>query len=175
MERVIDNEQVQQALPPEMLEQAKLVLGNGITALYSAKFREKAMQMIQKSPTPAAGIARVAATIGGRIFHAAKEKGDAISPEVLAVAGLDLVQEVAEFAEKFADVEVSEEVIEDAFYVASDNLREMLGDDAPDFEMDDPGPEAGDRAKQRAMQAMTGGMAQQQAPAPSGGLGRAPQ
>ncbi len=170
MKRTIDNPQVQQALPPEMMEQAKLALGNGIKALYSPKFREKAAKMIEQSPSPEAGIGRVAATIGGRIFYAAQEKGNGISPEVLAVAGMDLVQEVAEFAQNHTGTEVSDETIETAFYVASDNLKAMLGDKAPMAEMDESmaNPEAAQQAQSRAMQAMTPAQKQR-----SAGLGRA--
>jgi|GEM_PF-6086951 len=176
MERVVDNPQVQEALPPEMLEQAKLALGNGIKALYSPKFRDKAVGLIEKSQSPEAGVGKIVALIGGRIFYAAQEKGDALSPEAMAVAGMDLIQEAAQFAESFAGVTFDQEMIETAFYVASDSLRAALGDKAPMMEMDEAmsNPEAAQKAQQRSMQAMTPNE-KQMAPAQGGGLGRAPQ
>lgn len=131
--RLMDDPRVAEMLPPEQMEQYRKALGMGMVFLYDDKFMDNAVKMLKAAPTPAAGVGNVVATIGSQIYMRAMQAGDQIGANVLALAGMDLVQEVSEFAGKFADAELSQEEIEDAFLIASDGLRAALGSNAPDL------------------------------------------
>lgn len=132
--RLMDDPRVAEMLPPEQMEQYQKAFGMGMTMLYDQKFIPNAVKMLQSAPSPAAGIGNVAATLGSQIYMRAAQAGDQIAANVLPLAGMDLVREVAEFGEKFADMgEVGDNVVEDAFLIASDGLRSALGQNAPDL------------------------------------------
>lgn len=118
-------------LPPEMQEAAMKAYGLSMKAMYSGQFPEKALAMIGQAPTPEAGIGMVAGAIGARVYQAAQEAGEDLSGDVLLVSGYDLVDEVADFAAKYAGIEKTPELLERAFYVASDSLRATLGGQGP--------------------------------------------
>lgn len=133
-------------------------------AIYRPEFIPKEIQTIQKMG-PEAGIAQIASTIGAKIITQAAKEGDEIPPGVVLHAGAEIVKELVMFAEKFAGVEVSEQVLEDAFLAASENLKELLdregfqfsGEQEPDAEMAVTemagGPENLAALRQRAAQA----------------------
>lgn len=131
--RLIDDPRAQEMLDERELEQYRRAIGIGMLMLYDEKFIPKARKMIEVAPSVAAGIGDVVAMLGAHIYRKALEAGDQISANVLALAGMDLVREVAEFAEKFAGKEVSQQDIEEAFFMASDGFRAALGRQAPDL------------------------------------------
>lgn len=131
--RLMDDPRVAEMLPPEQMEQYQKAVGMGMVMLYDGKFMQNAKKMIEAAPSPAAGIGNVVATIGSQIYMRAMQAGDQIAPNVLPLAGMDLTREVAEFAEKFMDIQTSDEDVENAFLIASDGLRAALGQNAPDL------------------------------------------
>lgn len=130
----MDDPRVAEMLPPEQMEQYQKAFGMGMTMLYDQKFIPNAVKMLKTAPSPSAGIGNIVATVGSQIYMRASQAGEQIGANVLPLVGMDLVREVAEFAEKFADMgEIADDVIEDAFLVASDGLRAALGQNAPDL------------------------------------------
>ena len=115
---------------PEMKAAYNQVYGATLTMLYSEQFMPQAEEAIKKAPTPEAGVAQITAAIGARVFMAAKEKGDQIPNEVMLLGGWRVIQEVADFARNDAGVDITDEQIEAAFYMASEELRGMLGPNA---------------------------------------------
>lgn len=114
---------------PELKAVYNQVYGATLSMLYSEKFMPKAEQAIQNAPTPEAGVSQIAAAIGAKVYKTAMQKGDDIPDEVMLLGGWRVVQEVADFARTDAGVEINDEQIETAFYMASEELRGMLGED----------------------------------------------
>ena len=104
------------------------VWGATLKMLYSEQFMPKAEEIVKNAPTPEAGVAQVATVIGARIYMGAQKAGEEIPDEVMLLGGWQVMQEIADFARTDVGVEMSDEQVEAAFYLASDELRGMLGE-----------------------------------------------
>ena len=113
---------------PQMQAAYNKVYGSTLKLLYSEPFMQKAEEMVKRAKTPEAGVAQIAATIAARIYMGAKKAGDEIPDEVMLLAGWQVMQEIADFARTDVGVEMSDEQVETAFYLASDELKGMLGE-----------------------------------------------
>lgn len=118
-------------MPPEVQEDFKKALGMSMMAFYNEKFLPKAVKMVKAAPTPAAGIGRVAATIGARIVQSARQSGQDVAGEAMLLAGFDLVREIADYLEEKEQIPASQELIEDAFLAAADNFKAAMKGDLP--------------------------------------------
>lgn len=112
---------------PKLREPYNKVWGSTMKMLYSEKFMPKAEEIVKNAPTPEAGIAQIAAVIGARIYKAAQQAGEDIPDEVMLLGGWQVVKEIADFARTDVGLEVSDDQVESALYLASDELRTMLG------------------------------------------------
>lgn len=113
---------------PAMQEAYDKVYGATLKLLYSEKFMPKAEEIVRNAPTPEAGVAQVASVIGARVYKGAQQAGEEIPDEVMLLGGWQVMQEIADFARTDVGIEMSDEQVESAFYLASEELRGMLGD-----------------------------------------------
>jgi len=113
---------------PQLREPYNKVYGATLKMLYSEQFMPKAEKIVKEAPTPEAGVAQIAAVIGARIYTGAQKAGEEIPDEVMLLGGWQVVKEIADFAREDVGVEMTDEQVESALYLASDELRGMLGD-----------------------------------------------
>lgn len=123
--------QVFEQMPPEMQQDFVKAVSLGVIAFYNEKFLPKAREMIGTGERPAAGIGRVVGMIGARIYHSARKANQEIPGEVLLLAGAELTREVADYAEEKMGIEISEEVMTDAFLAASQNFQAAMAGNGP--------------------------------------------
>lgn len=110
---------------PEQAEQYNLFVNLARKTLFSEQFMEKGKALLQKFPSPVEAMAQIASALAGRIYMEAKKKGDEMDMLVLLYGGVEIVQDVYEFAEA-AGADVNVEMVEDTFYRTADLFREML-------------------------------------------------
>ncbi|WP_422028199.1 hypothetical protein [Roseovarius sp.] len=116
---------------PETKEAYNKLYAYSLLHLYNKEFMPKAVESIKKAPTPEAGIAGIASSIGAKLYFSAQKAGERIPDEAMLMAGWQVVNEIAKFAEIKAEVgKLSEEQIEDAFLIAADELQAKLGPDS---------------------------------------------
>lgn len=115
--------QLAQVLDPEEQKMHNEVYGMAVALLYSPQFREKAGEIFERAPTPAAAATSILVAIGAKVFQAAKDEGMEISSNVLASSSWMVMQELAEFSEKVVGQPLSDEQIEAAFYAAADRMQ----------------------------------------------------
>lgn len=112
---------------PEAMKAYNKVYAFSLMYLYNDKFMPKAIQAIEDAPTPQAGVADVASTIGARVYFSAQKAGEDIPDEVMLLGGWQVIVEIADFAENHTNVgPLSQEQVEEAFMVASDELKAAL-------------------------------------------------
>lgn len=125
-----DNQQsgqsLEDVLPPEDQEMHNKVFGLSRSMLYDKQFMPKAKEVFERAPSPSAGAATLAVTIGTKIIQSAREAGQEISSNVLLTAGMSLMQEIGEFAGEILGVQMTDEQIEGATYSAADQLQEII-------------------------------------------------
>lgn len=162
----------------EQAEYNKFV-GMGMTMLWSDQFMPTAEKMLKASPDEVEAMARLGVAIGSRIYDGAKKQGHDISPAVMLHGGLEIMQQITEFAIAAGIPKIGPEDTEDAYYLAADMFRAHLqgkGEIDPEASAADLdqitssyGAEPVENAKgriqnvqQRQMQAMVGGQQPQE-------------
>ncbi len=106
-------------------KQFELVLSQGKLALFDEEFMPHAAKLLETSPTPVDGMAKIGAAIGTQLYMSAFKSGNLIEPIVLIEAGRKLMDDVGEFANA-SGVTVSPDDVENAFYMAADMTRANL-------------------------------------------------
>lgn len=112
---------------PEQQQQFDKFFAMCKASLFSEEFLQPGAKILQGAPTIVDGMARIGASIGGRIYMKAAEQGEIIDSIAVIEAGRLVMSEVADFARMFGH-EVSDEQVEDAYYMAADLMRQMLDD-----------------------------------------------
>ncbi len=98
---------------PEQQAQYNKFVGMALSMLFKEDFLPKAIESIKGSSTPVDGMARLGAGIASRLYDKAKQSGEQIDVIVLMHAGLEVMGEIAEMANK-AGIEVSTDMAEAA-------------------------------------------------------------
>lgn len=124
---------------PEQQAQFDKFVAMGMAILYDPQFIPRARAVIAGEGEAVEGIAEVAVGIVGRIFMQAKKEGEDIDPAVVLHGGWQIINYVAEVARVSANVEISPEDIEAAFYIAADKFRQTLEKNGVVEPMQDPG------------------------------------
>lgn len=176
-------QQVGRELTTQEQEMHDRIYGIAGQLLYSDQFLPKAEEIMKTSPTPVAGAATLAVTLGAKVLESAQQSGQQIPGAALMSAGWAVMQEVKDFAEQFLDIELSDEQAKAAFFNAADQMSDMANltdvvsvDMTPEEEeamrQDAGGQEGVEAARQRARQMARGqGEAPAETPAASRGLG----
>lgn len=115
----------QKQATPEQQQAFDKIYAMSAVALYSEPFVETAKEALVTSPDIVDGLARVASSVGFRVYKAAAEQNADPEPIVLLSAGRQFMTEVADYA-RVLGREVSEDEEETAFYSASDIFREEM-------------------------------------------------
>jgi hypothetical protein len=111
---------------PEQQQQYNRFVAMSILMLYDEKFMPKAQQMLSGGTTPVDAMARIGSSIASRIYMGAKKQGAEIPAEVVLHGGWELMNEIRTFAQTTGAGEISDEQMEDAYYLASDMMRSTL-------------------------------------------------
>lgn len=78
-----------------------------------------------RSGEPVQAIGEIAATVGHAVVKKAEASGQQIPDAVLLHGGGEIVQALADIARKAGIADLSEEEVEQAFYIAADTFRQM--------------------------------------------------
>ena len=116
-----------QPASPEQQEQYNKFVLMGMSALLSEDFMPKAVQMLKSAPSKSDAMARIGSTIVGRMYDSAKQQGQPIDPTVMVHGGLEIMQQIGEMAQAAGLEDVTDEDIETAYYLAADQLNDVLG------------------------------------------------
>ena len=119
---------------PELQKEYEKFVGMGLMALTSEEFMPKAAQILQGKMALPQAMAQIGVVIGTKIFKAARKQGKPVSPEVLVHGGAELMGKIGEMAQA-AGEDVSEEDVETAFYLAADQMNNIMAEDGA-FEED---------------------------------------
>lgn len=144
-------------------------VGMATMAIFDEKFLPKVVDMMKKGGALPQSIAKVAVTVVGRIYEAAKGQGQQIDPQVIIMGGAAIIEKLAELAGK-AGLPVEEDTVEMAFYIAADMFRTHLAtigdytDENAEADMqafiEAQGQDAFDQAMQKSQRALSMGMPQ---------------
>ena len=115
-----------QQASPEMQRVYNRFVGMCLMLLWGEKFLSKASKIIKAHPNETDAMAVIGSTIVQRVFLAADEQGRPIPPEVLLHGGLEVMHEVATFAQAAGVQGIEPDEIETAFYLAADKVRDGL-------------------------------------------------
>lgn len=116
----------QKPASPEQQQIYNRFVGMCMMMLWSENFMAKAAKMIKDHPDETDAMASIGAAIVQRVYMAADQQGQPIPLEVLVHGGLEVMQEVAKFAEAAGVQGIDDNEIETAFYIAADKVREAL-------------------------------------------------
>ena len=111
---------------PEQQAVYNRFVGMCLMMLWNEQFMAKATKMIKQHPDETDAMASIGAAVVQRVYMAADEQGQPVPLEVLLHGGLEVMQEVARFAEASGVQGIDENEIETAFYMAADKVREAL-------------------------------------------------
>ncbi|UWQ30269.1 hypothetical protein [Leisingera sp. M523] len=111
---------------PEQQRVYNRFVGLSMAMLWSEKFMAKAAKIIKAHPNETDAMAMIGATIVQRVFMAADDQGEPVPPEVLLHGGLEVMNEVATFAQAAGVQGIEPDEIETAYYLAADKVREGL-------------------------------------------------
>lgn len=101
-------------------------VGACMLAIWDEKFMPKALQLFQSNPNQTDALASIAAGVVQRVFAGAKKKGTPIPMEVMVHGGLEVVQQVADFATAAGVQGIEPDEVETAYYLAADKVKEAL-------------------------------------------------
>lgn len=100
-------------------------VGMALMALSEKGFMEQAAKAIGDNPSKEDAMAKIGTTIVGRIYQASREQGAPVQPSVLLHGGAEIMQQIGEFATA-AGHEVTPEQVETAFFLAADEMNDIL-------------------------------------------------
>jgi len=110
---------------PNIQDDVKRFVAAGMLMLYDDKAMKSAEKSLKDGMNTIEDMARIGNQIAFRIYSQAAEGGTQIDPEVVLTGGLQLMQEIGDFAREVG-AEVSDEDIETAYVSAADKFRQML-------------------------------------------------
>lgn len=101
---------------------------NGMQVIYSPQTFPKILDRMKQAPEPVEGLAAVGVMVVTRLKQSAEKAGQQISPDVMYQGGVELLEDLAELAEKAGIHSFTEDEIEGALYRALDMFREANAD-----------------------------------------------
>jgi hypothetical protein len=111
---------------PEQQAQFDKFVQMSMVILYDPQFVQKAREMIRGPQGPVEGVADVGIAIVSRIIMQAQKERQQIDPAVILHGGWQVINYIAEVARLSAGVDLSDEDVETAYYLAADKLRAVL-------------------------------------------------
>lgn len=113
----------QRKATPQQEQQYSALYSAAVAMLYSEKFKAKAIKMLKSDGDPVDLMARLGAPIFSRVVTEMAKRGAELEAVAVIEAGRTFIEEIGDLA-KTVGTEVSDEDIENAFYIAADTVRE---------------------------------------------------
>lgn len=113
---------------PEEQAQYDDFMDKAFQVAYDAKFFPQVLDRIAKATSPQEGLAAVTVAVVKRIADVAQQSRQPYSGDVLFAAGTELLEDLADTAQKAGIHDFSEQELEGALYRAMDLYREQSGD-----------------------------------------------
>lgn len=110
---------------PEQQAAYDRYVGAAMMHIYTPKVIDKIVQSISPED-PVATMGRAAANVGFVVMKKAEQDGQKVPPEVLLHGGKEVVAAIAELYERKGGQELAPEQVEQAYYVAADDFRQMM-------------------------------------------------
>lgn len=117
--------QVKRASPEEQRLYNRFV-GLSMTLLYDKKFMQSAIEMIRARESVMQGVADVSSLIAFRVYTEGKKQGQEIPASVVLHGGMEIITLVIEMALAAGFPPMSDQEIQEAFYIAADTFREKM-------------------------------------------------
>ncbi len=102
---------------------------NALSAVYDDKSLPQIIESLKGDGDPLDGLANTAVAVVVRVQDSAEKAGQALSPDVVFQAGIEILEDLAELAGKAGVHEFTAQEIEGATFRAMDIYREMKGRD----------------------------------------------
>ena len=102
---------------------------NAFSAIYDDKSLPQVIESLKGDGNPVDGLANTAVSIVVRVQDSAEQAGQAIPPDVVFNAGVEILENLADLAGKAGVHEFTAEEIEGAMFQAMDIYRETKGRD----------------------------------------------
>lgn len=115
-----------QQASPELQAVYNRFVGLCMAMLWSDRFMSQASKIIQEHPDETDAMAMIGAAVVQRVYMAADQQGEPVPPEVLLHGGLEVMNEVATFAQAAGVQGIEPDEIETAFFLAADKVRAAL-------------------------------------------------
>lgn len=109
---------------PEEQEQYNAFVANGMNLIYEEKGLQNMVKSLDGDGNPVGGLANTLVNVVSRLEGSAEQSGKPIDDDVLYHGSVELLEQLAEMAEKANVHEFSEEDLESALYLALDQYRE---------------------------------------------------
>ncbi len=123
-----DGEEQPNVTEAEQAQYDKFV-DNALSAIYDEKSLPQIVESLKGGGNPVDGLANTAVGVVVRVQDSAEQAGLKIEPDVLLHGGSEILQDLAELAEKAGVHQFSPEEVEGAAFQAMDLYREMKGRD----------------------------------------------
>ena len=114
---------------PEEQQTYDQFVDNAFSAIYDDKSLPRIIESLAGDGNPVDGLANTAVSIVVRVLDSAEQAGQAIPPDVVFGAGVEIIENLADLAGKAGVHEFTEQEIEGATFQAMDLYREMKGRD----------------------------------------------
>ncbi len=110
---------------PEEQAQYDQFMDNAFKLIYSDQTFPQVLARIKDSPDPTEALAATAVNVITRLEDSAKESGTPLSPDVIYRGGVEILEDLAQTAEKAGIHAYTEEELESALFQALDLYRQM--------------------------------------------------
>ncbi len=104
-------------------------VNNAFSAIYDEKSLPSIIESLKGDGNPVEGLANTAVGVVVRVQDSAEQAGQALPPEVVFQAGVEILEDLADLAEKAGVHDFTPEELEGATFQAMDRYRELKGDD----------------------------------------------
>ena len=102
-------------------------VNNAFSAIYDEKSLPSIIESLKGDGNPVEGLANTAVGVVARVQDSAEQAGQALPPEVVFQAGVEILEDLAELAEKAGVHDFTPEELEGATFQAMDRYRELKG------------------------------------------------
>ena len=124
-----DNGEEQPNVSPEEQKIYDAFVDNALAVIYDEKSLPQIIESLKGDGNPVDGLANTAVTVVVRVQDSAEQAGQELPPDVVFHAGSEILQDLAQLAEKAGIHQFSPEEIEGAAFQAMDLYREAKGRD----------------------------------------------
>ena len=124
-----DSGEKQPNVSPEEQKIYDAFVDNALSVIYDEKSLPQIIESLKGDGNPVDGLANTAGTVVVRVQDSAEQAGQELPPDVVFHAGSEILQDLAQLAEKAGIHQFSPEEIEGAAFQAMDLYREAKGRD----------------------------------------------